>query len=54
MQSTVWALLEPAGMKATLRRWLVQNPRSGRITGIDAATAIGDVLDLPGFRDNPA
>ncbi|HUA38216.1 MAG TPA: hypothetical protein VMA35_07415 [Candidatus Sulfopaludibacter sp.] len=29
MQSTVWALLEPAGMKATLRRWLVQNPRSG-------------------------
>jgi hypothetical protein len=29
MQTTVWALLEPAGMKATLRRWLVQNPRSG-------------------------
>jgi len=29
MQSTVWALLEPVGMKATLRRWLVQNPRSG-------------------------
>ncbi len=29
MQSTVWALLEPAGMKATLRRWLVQNVRSG-------------------------
>ncbi|HTR41242.1 MAG TPA: hypothetical protein VMH87_06465, partial [Pseudomonadales bacterium] len=29
MQSTAWALLEPAGMKATLRRWLVQNPRSG-------------------------
>ncbi len=29
MQSTVWALLEPAGMKATLRCWLVQNPRSG-------------------------
>jgi hypothetical protein len=29
MGSTVWALLEPAGMKATLRRWLVQNPRSG-------------------------
>lgn len=27
MQATVWALLEPAGMKATLRRWLVQNPR---------------------------
>ena len=29
MGSTVWALLEPVGMKATLRRWLVQNPRSG-------------------------
>lgn len=29
MQSTVWALLEPAGMKVTLRRWLVQNARSG-------------------------
>ena len=29
MQSTVWALLEPVGMKATLRRWLVQNVRSG-------------------------
>jgi hypothetical protein len=29
MASTVWALLEPVGMKATLRRWLVQNPRSG-------------------------
>ena len=31
MQSTVWALLEPAGMKATLRRWLVQNVRSGQV-----------------------
>ncbi len=31
MQSTVWALLEPAGMKAALRRWLVQNPRSGQV-----------------------
>src|SRR6267154_744635 len=31
MQSTVWALLEPVGMKATLRRWLVQNPRSGQV-----------------------
>jgi hypothetical protein len=31
MQGTVWALLEPAGMKATLRRWLVQNPRSGQV-----------------------
>lgn len=29
MASTVWALLEPAGMKVKLRRWLVQNPRSG-------------------------
>ena len=29
MQSTVWALLEPTGMKAVLRRWLVQNVRSG-------------------------
>jgi hypothetical protein len=29
MQTTIWALLEPAGMKATLRRWLVQNVRSG-------------------------
>jgi hypothetical protein len=42
MGSTVWALLEPAGMKATLRRWLVQNPRSGQsidlndIRGFDA------------------
>jgi len=25
---TIWALLEPANMKATLRRWLVQNPRN--------------------------
>src|SRR5258708_17717530 len=33
MQSTAWALLEPAGMKATLRRWLVQNPRSGQASG---------------------
>jgi hypothetical protein len=31
MQSTEWALLEPAGMKTTLRRWLVQNPRSGQV-----------------------
>lgn len=29
MQTTAWAMLEPEGMKATLRRWLVQNPRSG-------------------------
>lgn len=34
MQSTVWALLEPAGMKATLRRWLVQNPRSGMVINL--------------------
>ena len=32
MQTTVWAMLEPAGMKATLRRWLVQNVRSGSFT----------------------
>jgi len=31
MQATAWALLEPAGMKATLRCWLVQNPRSGSV-----------------------
>jgi len=31
MQSTAWALLEPVGMKAVLRRWLVQNPRSGQV-----------------------
>ncbi len=31
MQSTVWALLEPTGMKASLRRWLLQNPRSGQV-----------------------
>jgi hypothetical protein len=29
MGSTVWALLEPVGMKATLRRWLTQNVRNG-------------------------
>jgi len=34
MQATVWALLEPAGMKATLRRWLVQNVRSGSFISI--------------------
>lgn len=31
MQATAWAMLEPEGMKATLRRWLVQNPRSGSV-----------------------
>ena len=31
MQSTVWALLEPSGMKAALRRWLTQNVRSGQV-----------------------
>jgi hypothetical protein len=36
MQTTVWALLEPAGMKATLRRWLVQNVRSGSFIFITA------------------
>jgi hypothetical protein len=42
MQTTVWALLEPAGMKATLRRWLVQNVRSGSfifITGTNGFDA---------------
>ena len=34
MESTVWALLEPEGMKATLRRWLVQNPRSGSVINV--------------------
>jgi hypothetical protein len=29
MESTVWALLEPVGMKATLHRWLTQNVRNG-------------------------
>jgi hypothetical protein len=38
MQATAWALLEPEGMKATLRRWLVQNPRgSPHISLHDAA-----------------
>ena len=40
MQSTVWELLEPAGMKATLCRWLTQNVRSG--------TAI-NLLETNGF-----
>ncbi len=34
MESTTWALLEPAGMKATLRRWLVQNPRNSVVIDI--------------------
>ena len=44
MQATAWALLEPEGMKAVLRRWLVQNPRSsfnlllGQAAGFDAKT----------------
>jgi hypothetical protein len=44
MQSTVWALLEPAGMKATLRRWLTQNVRNGttinlfQTNGFDSTT----------------
>ena len=37
MQATAWALLEPAGMKATLRRWLVQNARSGAHMSITAS-----------------
>ena len=34
MMATSWALLEPAGMKASLRRWLVQNPRTGAHTSL--------------------
>jgi hypothetical protein len=37
MQATAWALLEPAGMKATLRRWLVQNARSGAHMSLTAS-----------------
>lgn len=37
MQATAWAMLEPEGMKATLRRWLVQNPRSGVLINISHA-----------------
>ena len=37
MASTAWALLEPAGMKATMRRWLVQNARSGAHTSVTAS-----------------
>lgn len=37
MQATAWAMLEPQGMKATLRRWLVQNPRSGVLINISQA-----------------
>ena len=37
MQATAWALLEPAGMKATMRRWLVQNARSGSHTSVTAS-----------------
>lgn len=35
MQATVWALLEPSGMKATMRRWLVQNVRKGVVIMLD-------------------
>ncbi|HEX3800060.1 MAG TPA: hypothetical protein VH413_15305 [Verrucomicrobiae bacterium] len=44
MGSTVWALLEPVGMKATLRRWLIQNVRNGttinllQTNGFDSTT----------------
>jgi len=38
MQSTVWALLEPNGMKAVLRRWLVQNPRVGAHMSLNVDT----------------
>jgi hypothetical protein len=32
MGAPLWALLEPEGMKASLRSWLIQNPRSGDST----------------------
>lgn len=44
MQATAWALLEPAGMKTTLRRWLVQNPRTGKASGYAL-----DLRELKGF-----
>jgi hypothetical protein len=37
MQATAWALLEPGGMKATLRRWLVQNVRGSPVIDIRQA-----------------
>ncbi len=43
MQATAWALLEPAGMKATLRRWLVQNARSGAHTSVTATNGFDAV-----------
>ena len=43
MQATAWALLEPAGMKATLRRWLVQNARSGAHTSVTASNGFDAV-----------
>ena len=38
MQATAWALLEPEGMKAVLRRWLVQNPRGSPHISLHDAT----------------
>ncbi len=38
MQASAWTLLEPKGLKATLRRWLVQNPRSGAHTSTGSAS----------------
>jgi len=47
MQATAWALLEPVGMKATLRRWLVQNPRSGQASGYAL-----DLRNVKGYDKN--
>jgi hypothetical protein len=44
MQSTVWALLEPAGMKATLRRWLTQNVRSGDTINLSQTNGFDPVV----------
>jgi hypothetical protein len=54
MHSTVWALLEPAGMKAALRRWLAQNVRSGQVISLTATNGFdADVHDrITGYAFN--
>jgi hypothetical protein len=47
MQATAWALLEPEGMKAVLRRWLVQNARSGVSIDLNATQGFD-----PKYYDN--
>ena len=56
MQASAWALLEPAGMKATLRRWLVQNPRSGAHTSVTEAHGYDTtyLTASPATRSTPA